>query len=655
MAREELNETIVQPHWIRGIFDHFQTFLWLRWRIRINQLRHGSTLGKALAAILLATVGIAVVVLFASGTVVGAIVPRYFPRDYYFLMWDGLVAIFVLFWVIHVVTDLQRSDAITFDRILHLPVTFGQVFAINYLSSLANIHFLCLSSASFGFLFGSCFSVGPAALLIAFPLVLFLLTITSLTYQLQGWLAAIMANPRRRQLVLFIIPVVIMTGVQIPAFFASRYGRYAEQTQQANVPPPTSSVPAPNADVEHQDDNTEFAVDENTDHTDRADKQEQSNESLPEVLSEVLSEDTKKGKFETFVAGISLLNRVFPPLWMAGCAQSIIAGSWHVFWITTAMFAVTFMSLRSNYRQTRRYYLGESDTRAMHKRLGKSKSLVATPGLAATNRSSGKSKMIEWPIPFVSESTSAVTAMTWQSMKRAPEAKISLLLPFVAPFVLFGSLQSVDLPKIDELKASVIVGFSAMVLLISTGVLGNQFGYDRAGFRAFVLSPVRRDRILLGRNIAAIPVALLQTVCLTLAIGFYFGLAIDKIFASVFLSLSLLPPCFLLFNLMSILTPFPIAAGSMQPKHFDLVPVLLSMLLTMIMPLITLVALFPIGLEWVVERYFLTTSVLPIALILSVVWLTGSMLLYRWLLPYQGQLFAKREKELLRIVTSKIE
>lgn len=651
MAREELNETIVQPHWMRGIFDHFQTFLWLRWRIRINQLRHGSALGKALAAILLAIVVIAGIVLFVSGAVVGAIVPRYFPQEYYFLMWDGLVAIFVLFWVIHVVTDLQRSDAITFDRILHLPVSFGQVFAINYLSSLASVHFLCLSSASFGFLFGSCFSVGPAALLIAFPFVLFLLTITSLTYQLQGWLAAIMSNPRRRQLVVFLIPVVIITTVQIPAFFASRYARYADQAQQANVPPPTLVVPEPNADVEHRDGDAEFAVNETTDKTDRADKQEQANESLPKVLSE----DIKKDKFKAFVAGISLLNRVFPPLWMAGCAQSIIAGSWHVFWLTTAMFAVTFLSLRSNYRQTLRYYLGETDTRAMHKRLGKSKSLVATSGLAATTRSSGKPKMIEWQIPFVSESTSAVTAMTWQSMKRAPEAKISLLLPFVAPFVLFGALQSVDLPKIDELKASMIVGFSAMVLLISTGVLGNQFGYDRAGFRAFVLSPVRRDHILLGRNIAAIPVALLQTVCLTLAIGFYFGLAIDKVFASVLLSLSLLPPCFLLFNLMSILTPFPIAAGSMQPKHFDLVPVLLSMLLSMIMPLITLVALFPIGLEWVVERYFLNTSVLPIALILSVVWLAGSMLLYRWLLPYEGRLFARREKELLRIVTSKVE
>ena len=651
MAREELNNTIVQPNGLRGILDHFQTFLWLRWRIRVNQLSHGSKLGKALAAILLATVVIAGITLFVGGTLVGAIVPRYIPREYYFLMWDGLVAIFVLFWVIHVATDLQRSDAITLDRILHLPVSFGQVFAINYLSALASILFLCLSSFSFGFIFGSCFSVGPTALLIAFPFILFLLAITSLTYQLQGWLAAIMSNPRRRQLVMFILPVIILTVVQIPTFILSRYARYADQARRADIPPPTLVAPGPNSDVEHQDGDTEVAVNETTDKADLADGQEQAKEALPKELSE----DTKNDKFASFIASIGMLNRVFPPLWMAGCAQSIMAGTWHVFWLSSAMFAIAFLSLRRNYRQTLRYYLGESDSRAIQKRIGKSKSLVAKPAVSATSRSGGKARMIEWQIPFVSESTSAITAMTWQSMKRAPEAKISLLLPFVAPFVMFGALQSIDLPKVDELKASMIVGFSALVLLISTGILGNQFGYDRAGFRAFVLSPVRRDHILLGRNIAAIPVALLQTICLTLSIGFFFGLAIDKVFASVLLSSSLLPPCLLLFNLMSILTPFPIAAGSMQPKQLDMVPVLFSMLLSMILPLITLVALFPIGIEWVVERYFLTTSVLPIALILSVFWLAGSMLLYRWLLPYEGRLFARREKELLRIVTSKIE
>jgi len=186
-------------------------------------------------------------------------------------------------------------------------------------------------------------------------------------------------------------------------------------------------------------------------------------------------------------------------------------------------------------------------------------------------------------------------------------------------------------------------------------MLGNLFAYDRAGFRAFVLSPIRRDRILLGRNLATTPFLVVQTILLSLAIGIYFGMAIDKLLCAIVLSTSILPLYFLLTNVMSILTPFPLAAGSIQPKQFNLVPVLFSLVLSMIMPAITLVALIPLGLEWTLDAYFLNARVIPFAFLLSIPWLVVSITLYRWLLPWEGKLLASREKELLRIVTSKIE
>ena len=67
--------------------------------------------------------------LFVMGGILGAFVPRFVPRENYFLLWDGFIALFCFIWVIHVATDIQRSDAITFDRILHLPVAFSQAFA----------------------------------------------------------------------------------------------------------------------------------------------------------------------------------------------------------------------------------------------------------------------------------------------------------------------------------------------------------------------------------------------------------------------------------------------------------------------------------------------------------------------------------------------
>ena len=81
----------------------------------------------------------------------------------------------------------------------------------------------------------------------------------------------------------------------------------------------------------------------------------------------MLSDGVPKDQFANFIRVVDMVNLVLPPLWMAGCAQSIIAGTWHFVWLTIAMFAVAFLSLRRNYRQTLRFYLGETDSRANSK------------------------------------------------------------------------------------------------------------------------------------------------------------------------------------------------------------------------------------------------------------------------------------------------
>ena len=648
--------------------SHFQTFVWLRWRIRVNQLRHGSALGKALAAILLVSFAIGCFVLIVVGGILGAVVPRLVASENYFLLWDGIIALFSFIWVIHVATDIQRSDAVTFDRILHLPVAFSQAFALNYLSTLMSMTLVSLCAFCFGFIAGSCFSVGLIALLIAVPFAVFLVALTALTYQLQGWLAALMSNPRRRQLIMIVIPLCIIAATQIPAIMATRLARnenvrkavpaipvpaheaippalpYSENGSDALVPvdPPAIADTTAIADL--------TAIENTTKESSLVSHGEDQRATQPSA-----NVDSKLGRLRL---RIGRANLYFPPLWMAGCVESIISGTLHVYWLTVAMALVGFVSLRRNYRQTIRYYKGETDGRAISALRTSGTVAELTETLlapAARMRADRRRLLVERTIPCVSEETAAVITMTLKSMTRAPEVKLYLLLPLIAPFILFGAMQAWQLPKIDELKAAIIVGFSACSLFITSGMLGNLFAYDRAGFRAFVLSPIRRDRILLGRNLATAPFLLLQTFLLALAIGIYFGMAIDKMLCALLLSASLLPPYCLLTNVMSILTPFPLAAGSIQPKQFNLVPVLFSLVLSMLMPAITLLALFPLGLEWMLDRYFTLTALVPFAFLLSILWCTASVILYRWLLPWEGKLLANREKELLRIVTSKIE
>ena len=678
---------------LSGTFKHFQTFVWLRWRIRVNQLRHSSGIGKALAAILLVSFAMSCVTLFIAGCATGVVFPRVVPRENYFLFWDAWIALFCFIWTIYVATDVQRSDAITFDRILHLPVSFPQAFAINYLSSLVNLPLISLCAFSFGFVLGSCFAIGPIALLFPIPFCVFLVAVTALTYQLQGWLAALMANPRRRQLVMIAVPLCIIVVSQLPSFIALRFAkedakriRREQAAKVADTQPlteqrpsnPAVVVPNENSAVEKEADGT--AV--NPENAKGEQKnEEQKNEVQSSAVAEVADssssdEDSPELKAaqenerrelrvreraattELWIGRLRRLNLYFPPLWMAGCIESLIAGTWHVLWLTSAMGLIAFVSLRRNYGQTLRFYKGETDSRAAI--LGKNKTQAIerdtkeTFSLTAA-QANRRVLLVERRFAWVSEETSAIIAMTLKSMTRAPEVKLYLFLPLLIPFILFGVLQAWKLPAIDELKAAIVIGFSACSLFITSGLLGNVFAYDRAGFRAFVLSPIRRDRILLGRNLATAPFLLLQTFLMALAIGVYFGMSVDKFLCAVILSASILPPFCLLTNVMAIVTPFPLAAGSIQPKQFNLVPIFFSLALSMLMPLMTGLVLLPLGIEWLLDQFVKSTSVVPFAFLLSIPWLGGSLFLYRWLLPWEGKLFANREKELLRIVTSKIE
>lgn len=677
--------------YLGNTLKHFRTFVWLRWRIRVNQLRHSSGIGKALAAILLVSFAMSCVALLVTGIVLGIILPRLIPRENYFLFWDGLIALFCFIWMIFVATDAQRTDAITFDRILHLPVSFSQAFAINYLSSLINLPLMSLCTFTFGFILGSCFSIGPIALLFAVPFCVFLIAITALTYQFQGWLAAIMANPRRRQLVMIAIPLCIIIISQLPTYIAMRFAREDEKrarSQQADkVSEPSPVEPSPVSELPTNRTEVGAIATGTLEKTDG----EQSNqgnteeENRPEVpvqavavdlassgnagISDELKTSQEKERKELrareraaaaarWMERLSQANLYFPPLWVAGCIESLMAGTLHFLWLTSGLALIAFVSLRRNYRQTLRFYKGETDSRsAMSIRASATASdqekTLAVRLTAVKDRR--RLLLVERRFPLVSEETSAIIAMTLKSMTRAPEVKLYLLLPFIVPFLLFGVLQAWELPKIDELKAAIVVGFSACCLFISSGMLGNLFAFDRAGFRAFVLSPVPRHRILLGRNLATVPFLFLQTILMALAIGIYFGISIDKFLSAILLSACILPPFCLLTNVMAIVTPFPLAAGSVQPKQFNLLPILFSLALSMLMPAMTGLALMPLGVEWLLDRFIKSTTFVPFAFLLSIPWLMGSLFLYRWLLPWEGKLLANREKELLRIVTSKIE
>src|SRR5262249_28452098 len=130
---------------------------------------------------------------------------------------------------------------------------------------------------------------------------------------------------------------------------------------------------------------------------------------------------------------------------------------------------------------------------------------AAKPNDVAVTR--GASAFLLKKLPGVSEQGAAVTLACFRSLVRAPEAKMLLLSPIILVLV-FGTMfvtRSITPP--DFLLPLLASAAIAMMLLTMIQLLGNQFGFDRSGFRVFVLSSAPRSDILLAKNLAVAPLA----------------------------------------------------------------------------------------------------------------------------------------------------
>ncbi len=180
-------------------WQHLRTILWLRWRMSLNQLKRGGIASTIILALLGVCILGASVSMFLVALLVGIFtLPNASPEIVMYL-WDVIVLVFLMSWMIGLLTELQRSEVLSLQKLLHLPVSLSGTFLINYLGSLASLTLVILLPGMIGLSIALVTAKGPAMLAV-FPLLAgFLLMVTALTYQFQGWLASLMANPRRRR------------------------------------------------------------------------------------------------------------------------------------------------------------------------------------------------------------------------------------------------------------------------------------------------------------------------------------------------------------------------------------------------------------------------------------------------------------------------
>ena len=136
----------------------------------------------------------------------------------------------------------------------------------------------------------------------------------------------------------------------------------------------------------------------------------------------------------------------------------------------------------------------------------------------------------------------------------------------------------------------------AVVFLGLVQLMFNHFGFDRDGFRAFVLLPAPRRHVLLGKNLALLPVALMVFAVYLVLAALFIHLGALAILAAVLEFGGALLALSALGNLTSILVPYRIAAGSLKPTKMKGLTTLLIFVIHCLFPLAVLPVFLPAGL-----------------------------------------------------------
>jgi hypothetical protein len=348
------------------------------------------------------------------------------------------------------------------------------------------------------------------------------------------------------------------------------------------------------------------------------------------------------------VAGVArTVNLVVPFGWLPYGAMTLAEG--RVLPAALGALGLTLIaaaSLRRSYVTTLRIYRGDFSNESQRPRAAEA---VAQPGAVSASPA-----FLEKRLPWLTEEASAVTLASFRSLIRAPETRILFLSP-VFMVLIFGSMflrGNSNPPQL--LRPLMAIGSIGMILLVLSQLAGNQFGFDRNGFRTYVLSPAARRNILIGKNLALAPIALGLAFTVIFLVQLAYPMRIDHFLATLIQAV----PMYFIFcmvqNLLSMFAPMPVAPGSLKPVKPKGIQILIHLGFFFLFPIALSPTLIPLGLEFLLNWLGRATWFpLYLAVILGECVAVGA--LYPVAMDWQGGILQQRERQILEVVTSKTE
>ena len=580
-------------------WSQLRTIIWLRWRLTRNQWSRGGKV-NAVLTIIVAVIGLALG--FAggiAGLLAGTFALAKASPTVMLLVWDLIVVAFLFFWMVGVVGELQRSEMIDVSRLLHLPISLRNIFLVNYLASHLTSSIILILPGMLGLSAGLILG-GRGFMILMFPLALSVIfMITAWTYCLRGWLVTLMMNKRRRRTIIAGVTFAFILLCQLPYIL----GNLMDDHER------------------HRPKTTESA---------QSDQQ-------------ALTRPRGRDKI-TLPHGLLVAHKVVPFLWVGNGAMSLATGNvWPAVLGAAGGFLLGGLGLRRAYRSTLRFYQGQAFVKRS-KRKPKAEKLAGD----------GKN-LIERQLPRLPEEAAASALAFFRCLMRAPEVKMMLGTNFIM-LLIFGTMifvrRSANIG--ENSRPFVATGAVVFMFLSLSQLMYNLFGYDRGGFRQLVLLPTPRKHILLGKNLAFLPVAagigaiFLAFVKVGMGVSFVIVIAAGLQMLAAFLLLSMVG------NLISVLVPYRVAPGSLKPTKSSTKTTILIFVSRMFFPIIMAPIFFPPAMGLLFSSVGWLPAA-PVNLLFSAALLALLALFYRLSLGPLGELLQRREKEILQVVTKEVE
>ena len=635
-------------------WPHLQAFVWLRYRMMVNHWRRAGAINAAVM-IILAVIVLATIVPVGIGSFVAGVflIPRAEPAHLMYA-WDALLVLFLLFWTLGLLSELQRNESLSIVKFLHLPVSVNEAFLLNYVSSLMRLSLLFFGPMALGYALALVYVRGVEQWATVPLLAGFGLMVTALTYQFQGWLTLLISNPRRRRAVVVGSTAVVILLCQLPNLL-NLYGPWNPRSD-------ADRFAAQRAEQERS--LAEFqSLKEDYDEVLRRQQTEGAQFDLGPVLKglearragiaahqreqgerRIADEQRSSEEMEAKAAHtVGLVNLALPVGWLPlGVCRAAEGRPWPAVLGLAGMLAVAGVSLGRAYRTTVAMYRGQASN-------SRQRAPVARP---TPTRGPARSRL-ETRIPGLSEPAAAIAVAGFWSLIRAPEVKLALLSPLILGPI-FGSMMLRGPTEIAPAFRPLLgVGAIATVLFGLLQIMGNMFGVDRDGFRVFVLSAVPRRTILHGKNLTFLPLALPISALFLIILQVIRPMRLDHFAAMVpqFASMYLLFA--LLADVLSIYVPYAINPGTLKPANPKGLTILVQLLVFMaLFPLTQALTVLPLAAEFGLNAFGWGSPV-PVALLLTLVECAAVVWFYRFALRHLGRGLLLREQQILETVTNR--